>query len=143
MAQHNKDGQGWDQLVVKASSGANLRALSPNSGIVMNNSLFNGYYQGYGTDGIRLGTGRLRYALNGNVPHLRAFTPGETAMIDTPGQTGGYNHSIDVPLSELVEGDNAVRFGTLNIESGYPNAVTNLDLVIDVDYGVVFANSFE
>ena len=105
--------------------------------------VFNGYYQGYGTDGIRLGTGRLRYALNGNPAHLRAFTPGETAMIDTPGQTGGYNHSIDVPLSELVEGDNAVRFGTLNIESGYPNAVTNLDLVIDVDYGVVFANSFE
>jgi len=105
--------------------------------------VFNGYYQGYGTDGIRLGTGRLRYSLNGNAPYLRPFTPGERAMIDTPGQTGGYNHSIDVPLSELVNGDNSVRFGTLNIESGYPNAVTNLDLVIDVDLGVVFANSFE
>mgnify|MGYP006870798829 CR=1 FL=1 len=105
--------------------------------------VFNGYYQGYGTDGIRLGTGRLRYALNGFPAHLRAFTPGERAMIDTPGQTGGYNHSIEVPLAELVNGDNSVRFGTLNIESGYPNAVTNLDLVLDVDYGVVFANSFE
>lgn len=105
--------------------------------------VFNGYYQGYGTDGIRLGTGRLRYALNGNAPHLRSFTPGERAMIDTPGQTGGYNHAIDVPLAELVDGDNSVRFGTLNIESGYPNAVTNLDLVVDVDYGRVFADSFE
>ncbi|KAK3944595.1 hypothetical protein QBC46DRAFT_438930 [Diplogelasinospora grovesii] len=50
VAQHNTDGAGWDQLVVKSSSsgtGANLRALSPNSGIVMNRSLFNGYYQPY------------------------------------------------------------------------------------------------
>jgi hypothetical protein len=105
--------------------------------------VFNGYYQGYDDDGIRDGTGRLRYALNGNAPHLRAFTPGEVAMLDSPGQTGGYNHAIDVPLSELVDGDNSVRFGTLNIGSGYPNAVTNLDLVIDVDLGVVFASSFE
>jgi hypothetical protein len=46
-AQDAKDGAGWSQLIVKDPSGANLRALSPNSGIVMNNSLFNGYYQPY------------------------------------------------------------------------------------------------
>ncbi|MDC8016232.1 hypothetical protein [Tahibacter soli] len=98
--------------------------------------VFNGYYQGCGTNGIRLGTGRLRYQLNDAPIHVRPFTPGETAMIDTPGQTGGYSHAIDVPLAELVNGDNAVRFSTLNIESGYPNAVLNLDLVID--FGVNF-----
>jgi hypothetical protein len=105
--------------------------------------VFNGYYQGYGIDGIRLGTGRLRYQLNNFPIHVRAFTAGETAMIDTPGQTGGYNHSIDVPLAELVDGDNSVRFGTLNISSGYPNAVTNLDLLIDFEPDFVFANGFE
>jgi hypothetical protein len=105
--------------------------------------VFNGYYQGYDIDGIRLGTGRLRYQLNSATVHERAFTAGETAMIDTPGQTGGYNHSIDVPLAELVNGDNAVRFGTLNISSGYPNAVTNLDLLIDFDANFLFANGFE
>ncbi|KAH8910294.1 hypothetical protein BR93DRAFT_472277 [Coniochaeta sp. PMI_546] len=46
-AQDAKDGAGWSKLIVKHPSGANLRALSPNSGIVMNNSLFNGYYQPY------------------------------------------------------------------------------------------------
>ena len=46
-AQTAKDGAGWGSLVVKGPSGANLRALSPNSGIVMNNSLFSGYYQPY------------------------------------------------------------------------------------------------
>ncbi|MBR7837569.1 carbohydrate-binding protein [Actinospica durhamensis] len=46
IAQHNSDGAGWNQLVV-TSNGANLRALSPNNGIVMNSSLFSGYYQPY------------------------------------------------------------------------------------------------
>lgn len=46
-AQDAKDGAGWSKLIVKHPSGANLRALSPNSGCVMNNSLFNGYYQPY------------------------------------------------------------------------------------------------
>lgn len=47
IAQDNTDHAGWSQLIVKAADGSNLRALSPNSGIVMNNSLFNGYYQPY------------------------------------------------------------------------------------------------
>lgn len=105
--------------------------------------VFNGYYQGYDIDGIRLGTGRLRYQVNQNPLHVRAFTPGETAMLDTPGQTGGYNHAIDIPLGELTEGTNSVRFGTLNISSGYPNAVTNLDLLLDIDPDFVFAGNFE
>lgn len=46
-AQSAADGAGWKDLIVKDSTGANLRALSPNSGIVMNNSLFNGYFQPY------------------------------------------------------------------------------------------------
>lgn len=105
--------------------------------------VFNGYYQGYNIDGIRLGTGRLRYQFNDGPIHVRAFTPGEVAMLDTPGQTGGYNHAIEIPLAELVNGDNSVRFSTLNIESGYPNAVLNLDLVIDVEPDLLFANGFQ
>ncbi|KAH8668366.1 glucanase B [Xylariales sp. PMI_506] len=46
-AQDATDHAGWGQLVVKATDGTNLRALSPNSGIVMNSSLFSGYYQSY------------------------------------------------------------------------------------------------
>ena len=105
--------------------------------------VFNGYYQGYDVDGIRLGTGRLRYQLNDYPLHERAFTPAEVAMLDEPGQTGGYNHSIDVPVSELVDGDNAVRFSTLNISSGYPNAVTNLDLLLDTDPAFIFDDGFD
>jgi hypothetical protein len=46
VAQNNIDGAGWNQLIVQ-SGGQNLRALSPNTGIVMNGNLFNGYYQSY------------------------------------------------------------------------------------------------
>jgi hypothetical protein len=105
--------------------------------------VFNGYYQGYNEDGIRLGTGRLHYRINNGPVHVRAFTPGEVAMLDTPGQTGGYNHAIDLPLSELHDGDNTVRFSTVHIGSGYPNAVTNLDLLIDFDLQRIFVDSFE
>jgi hypothetical protein len=48
IAQDNSDNAGWSQLIIKApGGGSNLRALSPNSGIVMNNNLFKGYYQSY------------------------------------------------------------------------------------------------
>ncbi|HEX4790417.1 MAG TPA: beta-1,3-glucanase family protein [Actinospica sp.] len=46
IAQNAADGAGWNKLVV-TSGGANLRALSPNNGIVMNSSLFSGYFQPY------------------------------------------------------------------------------------------------
>jgi Beta-1,3-glucanase len=45
-AQASADGQGWDQLIV-TNGGQNLRALSPTNGIVMNSSLFSGYYDSY------------------------------------------------------------------------------------------------
>jgi hypothetical protein len=47
------------------------------------------------------------------------------------------------PLGELIEGDNKVRFATLNIESGYPNAVLNLDLLIDTEPDLLFADGFQ
>jgi hypothetical protein len=46
IAQNASDGAGWNKLIV-TSNGANLRALSPNNGIVMDSSLFSGYYQPY------------------------------------------------------------------------------------------------
>ena len=45
-AQASADGQGWGQLIV-TNGGQNLRALSPTNGIVMDSSLFSGYYDSY------------------------------------------------------------------------------------------------
>lgn len=46
-AQQASDNAGWSSLVVTDSSGAILRALSPNNGIALNNSLFQDYWTSY------------------------------------------------------------------------------------------------
>lgn len=45
-AQHAADGKGWDQLIV-THEGRNLRALSPNQGMVTNPDLFATYFDDY------------------------------------------------------------------------------------------------
>jgi hypothetical protein len=45
-AQASADGAGWNNLII-TSNGPNLRALSPTNGIVMNPSLFSGYFDSY------------------------------------------------------------------------------------------------
>ncbi|CAI7653230.1 unnamed protein product [Penicillium glandicola] len=44
--QNSKDSAGWDQLIIQ-KNGVNLRAVSPNTGRTLNNSLFNNYYESY------------------------------------------------------------------------------------------------
>ena len=46
-SQSAADGQGWKDLIVKGPDGQNLRALSPNNGMVMNPALFSGYFEAY------------------------------------------------------------------------------------------------
>ncbi|KAI3336806.1 glycoside hydrolase family 64 protein [Xylariaceae sp. AK1471] len=45
--QGSSENAGWAKLVVKGPDGKNLRALSPNSGRVVDSTLFSGYYQPY------------------------------------------------------------------------------------------------
>lgn len=46
-AQNQTDGAGWNQLIINSSSGGPLRAVSPNTGIALNSSIFSGYYAPY------------------------------------------------------------------------------------------------
>lgn len=45
--QSENDGQGWKDLIVNDKEGRLLRVLSPNQGIVLNRSLFKGYFEPY------------------------------------------------------------------------------------------------
>ena len=47
ISQTASDGQPWSSLIVRKSNGQNLRVLSPNNGIVMNRSMFSGYFEPY------------------------------------------------------------------------------------------------
>lgn len=46
-----KDGRRWSSLIVKSKAGQNLRALSPNSGILLNPSWFKTYWDDYVNQG--------------------------------------------------------------------------------------------
>lgn len=46
-AQDQTDNAGWNELIIPSPTGSPLRAVSPNTGIVMNPSLFSGYYSNY------------------------------------------------------------------------------------------------
>lgn len=45
-AQNAKDNAGWDKLII-TNNGRNLRAVSPNIGIILNSGLFSNYYDPY------------------------------------------------------------------------------------------------
>ncbi|KAH8596706.1 glucanase B [Bisporella sp. PMI_857] len=47
IAQGAKDGKGWERLIIRGADGNVLRALSPNTGIVMDGSLFHGLFTDY------------------------------------------------------------------------------------------------
>ena len=48
--QQNTDNAGWDKLIIKGPDGNYLRALSPNSGRVLDSTIFDGYYDSFVND---------------------------------------------------------------------------------------------
>ncbi len=109
--------------------------------------IFVAYYQG-DTQYFGPGTAEsyvLRYRLNGNAWHERSLTPAEIAMMRGEQQYGGINHAIDVPLSDLVSGDNTVEFATTNVTNsfGFSSAVLSVDLIVQSISGPIFREGFE
>jgi hypothetical protein len=83
----------------------------------------------------------LMYRLNGGIWHDRPLTSGELAMSAGPrivegstpttsGMWGAFGQMLDVPVAELVAGDNTLEFVTSNVPQSYPPAVANVDLVV-------------
>jgi hypothetical protein len=83
----------------------------------------------------------LRYRLNGGTWHDRMLTAGELGLVAGPtiiqgsmttttGIWGLFGQMIDVPVGDLVAGDNTLEFVTSNIDQSYPPAVLNVDLVL-------------
>jgi len=49
----------------------------------------------------------------------------------TGGSQGAIGQMLDVPLSDLVAGDNTLELVTKNVPQNYPPAVLNIDLVLE------------
>jgi hypothetical protein len=88
----------------------------------------------------------FRARVNGNRWHERKLNPAEVAflskgptVVDPQGAPLGDPRSqgrlalmLDIPLDELVSGDNTLELVTANIPTGYPPLVCNVDLLLDV-----------
>jgi hypothetical protein len=67
----------------------------------------------------------LRYRFNGGRWRDRPLTAAEVALLDgPPGIQGAMGHMIDVPLADLVQGDNTLELVTANIKTPYPSAAS-------------------
>jgi hypothetical protein len=86
----------------------------------------------------------LRARVNGRTWHERKLTPAEVAFftegpttldsdgnpIGDPASQGRLALMLDIPIEELVMGDNTVEFVTANVPTSYPPIVYNVDLVM-------------
>lgn len=89
----------------------------------------------------------LQARLNGNDWLARKLTSEEAVFfgegpttldssgkpIGNPGTQGRLALMIDVPLEDLVEGDNTVEFVTANVPTSYPPVILNIDLILQVE----------
>jgi hypothetical protein len=75
-------------------------------------------------------TWTLQYQFNGGTWRSRTLTADEAAGINTDGTAGQMGLLIDVNLGDLQPGTNTVNFRTVNVPTGYPAMVANIDLMV-------------
>jgi len=81
----------------------------------------------------------LKYRFNGGTWRERTLTADEIQALTKPvvdgqptgGSQGAIGQMLDVPLSDLVPGDNTLELVTKNVPQNYPPAVLNIDLVLE------------
>jgi len=86
----------------------------------------------------------LRARLNGKTWHERKLSPAEVAFfgdgpttvdstgkpLGNPGTQGRLALTLDIPITDLVQGDNTIEFVTADVPTSYPPLVYNVDLVM-------------
>jgi hypothetical protein len=86
----------------------------------------------------------LSARFNGKAWHERKLSPAEVAFfgagpttvdaqgkpMGNPGTQGRLALTLDIPVTDLVAGDNTVEFVTTNVPTSYPPLVYNVDLVM-------------
>jgi hypothetical protein len=70
---------------------------------------------------------RVSYRLNSGAWHAVAISADEVALMN---RAGSYIFSVPVPLGELVNGTNTVRFSGTGFYAGFQPYIGNIDLVV-------------
>ena len=73
----------------------------------------------------------LKYRLNGQGWHDRPYNAGELAFQTSGATIGALAEMLDVPVSELVSGDNTLDLVTVNVPQNYPPSITDVSLVLN------------
>jgi hypothetical protein len=74
----------------------------------------------------------LRFRLNGKTWHDRPLNASEIALLTNTHNQGQIAQMFDVPVEDLVSGDNTLEFVASGIPESYPPAVAGIDLVLAV-----------
>jgi hypothetical protein len=72
----------------------------------------------------------LQFRFNGGPWRDRKLTPSEIALLSNGHAQGALSQMIDVPLEDLVAGDNTLEFQTVDVDHSYPPAVSAIDLIL-------------
>lgn len=79
---------------------------------------------------LRLRNAVLRCRLNGEAWHAHRLGPEEHKLL-TGLDNGQISPMPDVPLADLVQGDNTLEFVTMKVPQSYPPLVQNIDLALE------------
>ena len=83
-----------------------------------------------GVDNQTISQYMLQFRLNGGAWNQRPLTAGELGVLTGGNNQGVLAQMLDVPLSDLVSGDNTLEFVTQNVAQDYPSAIANVDLIL-------------
>jgi hypothetical protein len=75
----------------------------------------------------------LRYRFNGKAWRDRAVTAEEINLLTSGQNQGQIGQMMDVPLADLIQGDNTLEFVTVNVPQNYPPVIANIDLVLSTE----------
>jgi hypothetical protein len=117
--------------IADASSGPSQKLVLRNvdlGGAVSARLSFTAWYLSFTGDPVSTYT--LRYRFNDKAWREHPLTADEVAIL-TSGVNGGLvGHVLDVPLGDLVSGDNTLEFVTTHAPQSYPPVFANIDLVL-------------
>jgi len=73
----------------------------------------------------------LRYRVNGHDWIEYRLDADEIAVLTNTHSHGSTSQLLDVPVAQLVTGDNTIELTSRNVDQGYPPAVANIDLILE------------
>jgi hypothetical protein len=80
--------------------------------------------------GLPIAEAALRYRINGHPWHERALTASELAVLANGHAQGALSQMLELPIEEVVDGDNLLELETRGVPQSYPPVASAIDLLL-------------